>query len=104
MPKSGPVPDQEDLIKLAHAALVHARSLGADAELLLEHGRWPTAHAMATLAFEEVGKSWLCLSGMSAPEQARVGNWFWPLFNDHKAKLVSARYILALMTAAGTAT
>lgn len=76
MPKSGPVPGREDLTSLVHAALVHARSLGADAELLLEHGRWPTAYAVVTLAFEEVGKSWICLIGTAAPEQVQVGNWF----------------------------
>ena len=37
-------------------AIANARLLTADAELLLAHGRWPTAASLAVLALEEVGK------------------------------------------------
>jgi AbiV family abortive infection protein len=39
-----------------HSALENAKSLLADAELLLENGRWARAAALAILAIEEAGK------------------------------------------------
>src|SRR5690349_4865770 len=48
-------------VQLAHAAFVNSQQQLASAELLLEHGYWPVAHALATLALEEIGKSFLCI-------------------------------------------
>jgi AbiV len=46
---------------LIQACLRNAGDLLADARRLLENGRPTTAHAMATLAFEEIGKSCMCM-------------------------------------------
>lgn len=96
MAKSGPIPSHQKLAALGQASLVHAREQLADAELLLEHGRWPLAHAVATLALEEVGKAHLCFTCMTMPEQFRAGNWFWPAFNSHTAKLMIAQFIFQM--------
>lgn len=79
-----PIPSTEDLLKLAEAALLNAEALLDDALLLAESGRFPRAHALATLACEEAGKSNQCLRamwGVSSPK------WFWARFNNHQVKL-----------------
>jgi len=96
MARSGPIPHHQELAALGQASLVHAREQLADAVLLLEHGRWPLAHAVATLALEEVGKAHLCFTCMTIPEQFRTGDWFWPAFNSHTAKLTIAQFILQM--------
>jgi AbiV family abortive infection protein len=84
---------------LTHAAHAHAQKRLASAELLLANRDWSGAHAMATLAFEEVGKSMLCMIGMAIPERERVNDWFKPAFNDHHTKITIARFTLAMFTA-----
>jgi AbiV family abortive infection protein len=96
MAKSGSIPSHRELAALGQASLVHAREQLADAELLLEHGRWPLAHAVVALALEEVGKAHLCFTCMIMPAQFRAGNWFWPAFNSHTAKLMIAQFILQM--------
>src|SRR5438105_13005755 len=51
-----PVPADEELVALIQACLRNAGDLLADAGHLLEGSRVPRAHAVATLAFEEIGK------------------------------------------------
>jgi len=56
-----PMPSANQLRLLAAAAEGNAADLAADARLLLEAGRPARAHALATLALEELGKRTLCL-------------------------------------------
>ena len=53
--------DVDALGDLAVTAAANGRRLLDDAEILLKRGRWPTAYSLAVLAFEEAGKSWLCI-------------------------------------------
>lgn len=77
-------PPQDDLLKLAEAALSNAMDLLADARLLAEAGRFPRAHALATLACEELGKSRQCLSNIWLPRHPKA---FWEAFTSHTRKL-----------------
>jgi AbiV family abortive infection protein len=78
------VPPKEDLLRLAEAALANASDLLADARLLAEAGRFPRAHALATLACEEIGKEYQCLREIWLPG---APNHFWDSFARHKQKL-----------------
>jgi AbiV family abortive infection protein len=51
----------QDLQLLAPAAARNARDLLADAAILLEHQRWPRAHALAVLAAEEAAKAYISI-------------------------------------------
>ena len=79
-----PTPPQDDLLKLAEAALSNAADLLADARLLAGAGRFPRAHALATLACEELGKSRQCLSNIWLPRPPKA---FWEAFTSHAGKL-----------------
>ena len=100
MATSQPLPSSQDLEALAHAAIVNSRQQLATAELLLENGHWPVAHALSTLALEEVGKAFLCIFTSTSPEIFR--DFFWKVFVSHTIKLQLAHAALAPM-AAGTA-
>src|SRR5258708_34935797 len=56
-----PIPPRDDLLALFQATKANAGDLISDAELLADVGRFPRAHALATLAHEEIGKAQLCL-------------------------------------------
>ena len=81
------IPPREDLLKLAHAALDNAGDLLADARLLAQAGSFPRAHALATLACEELGKEHQCLRALSWPLSPQA---FWGSFKRHKDKLEHA--------------
>lgn len=87
------IPPREDLIKLAQAALDNAADLLADARLLAEAGSFPRAHALATLACEELGKEHQCLRALSLPLSPGA---FWDSFKRHREKLghAHARFML----------
>ena len=99
MATSQPLPSSQDLEGLARAAFVNSRQQLASAELLLERAHWPVAHALATLALEEVGKAFLCIFSSASPEIFR--DFFWKVFVSHTIKLQIAHFALAPM-AAGT--
>lgn len=82
------VPPHEDLRSLAEAALSNAGDLLADARLLADAGRFPRAHALATLACEELGKEQDCLHAMWALSAEKN---FWAGFTNHAEKLVTAQ-------------
>jgi AbiV family abortive infection protein len=83
-----PIPPPKDLLALSDAAWENALELMTDAETLAEAGRFPRAHALATLALEECGKGILCSFAITwrtmPPED------FWDEFKDHKRKLMRA--------------
>jgi len=86
---------------LIQACLHNAGDLLADARHLLEASRVPRAHAVATLAFEEIGKACMCMLAL-LPQQTPFfgvrgqGN-FWKAWNDHTDKLSWASGFLELL-------
>lgn len=83
------------LRQFAQAAAQNATDLAADARLLLDAGRFPRAHALATLALEELGKMELChvmLAGGLDDKSFRQ-EWL-----NHPSKLDRSR-ILAILSA-----
>jgi len=91
------VPDLDAIGDLAITAAKNSRRLLHDAELLLSRGRWPTAHAIAVLAFEEAGKAWLCVVAMLMPDDARDEFPFGDLDWDHRWKLGAAHGMAAML-------
>lgn len=83
-----PIPPRDDLLALFSATEENAFALITDAETLVEAGRFPRAHALATLALEELGKGHLCLLAVVWPEMPPEE--FWDDFRDHKGKLARA--------------
>ena len=87
---------------LLQACLHNAGDLLTDARLLLEAGRAPRAHALATLAFEETGKAFICIPALlPVPEPffGSRGHDFWAAWNSPTDKLTWARGFLALLMA-----
>jgi AbiV family abortive infection protein len=95
------IPATDDLVTLIQACLQNSEDLLADARLLLNAGRAPRAHALATLALEEVGKSCVCILGLfPTPERSfgvRSADDFWAAWTSHTDKLLWARGVLSLL-------
>lgn len=81
-------PDREVLVGLVHALLANARSLVADARLLLDHGRWARAYALAALGGEELGKLEVCLDWLIG-QPLRTPKEFRRAWQDHSEKLAN---------------
>src|ERR1700752_4158138 len=95
-----PVPDLDALGSLALAAARNAWRLLGDAEILLKHGRWPSAYSLAVLAFEEAGKGWMCVVAMMVPDDIRPE---WPhgeLMATHAEKLLAANVMAHMFASA----
>jgi len=93
------IPPREDLGRLAQASLRNAKALLADARLLADAGRSPTAQAVATLALEETGKASLCILALM-PASTRVdAEGFWRSFRTHADKLLWAGSVLRVLVA-----
>jgi len=92
MPTStrGRIPDAHSLGQLAQAAAETARSHLDEAEVLLVHGSWPQARALAVPAFEEAGKAYLWLIALLAPYPLREKFPFRELDWNHQWKLAAA--------------
>jgi AbiV family abortive infection protein len=74
--------------ELARLALVNAAELAGDAQVLLDAERYPRAFALATLAAEELGKHYLCVSWSGFdPADRKVWRRFWTAFYGHTPKL-----------------
>jgi len=86
---------------LLQACLRNAEDLLADARLLLGAGRAPTAHALATLALEEIGKSCVVVLGLLPMPVRFFGirgdEDFWAAWTSHTDKLLWARGLLSLL-------
>ena len=80
------------------AAMRNAESLLRDAELLLEHGRWPRATALTILAIEESGKVPLLRALLLAKNEAERREE-WKAYRSHTEKNVL--YILPQLVAEG---
>lgn len=92
-----PLPDSAVLGEFAIVAAENARRLLTDAENLLTRGGWPTAYSLAVLAFEEAGKSWLCIIGLVMPGELKAEFPFGELVGSHLYKLQAARLIAPLL-------
>lgn len=78
-----------DPYQLARALLNNGDALIEDAELLLDHRRYPRAAALALMALEELSKVHLCLEAIinqTPVPEARSKAW-----TDHKGKFEGAR-------------
>ena len=82
---------------LAEAARSNATGLLDDARLLLEHGRFARAYAMAVLGLEEIGKYYLCLKAAAGLDNAET---VWRQLGHHRAKLETAAVTAALFASA----
>lgn len=96
-----PIPADEELVALIQACLWNAGDLLADAGHLLEASRVPRAHAVATLAFEEIGKACMCMLALLPQPTPFFGvhgqDNFWKAWNDHTDKLSWASGFLELL-------
>ena len=81
-------PTPRQLGELARLALTNAADLAADAQVLLDAERYPRAFALATLAAEELGKHYLCVSWSGFdPADRKLWRRFWKEFHGHTPKL-----------------
>ena len=89
------MPAADQLRRLVQAAARNATDLAADARLLLDAGRFPRAHALATLALEELGKVELCREVLAGRLDSKgfLSEW-----SDHLSKLDRSR-LLAILSA-----
>jgi AbiV family abortive infection protein len=96
-----PIPADDELVALIQACLHNAGDLLADARHLLEASRVPRAHAMATLAFEEIGKACMCMLALLPQPTPFFGvrgqDNFWKAWNNHTDKLSWASGFLELL-------
>ncbi len=96
-----PLPDFDDLVTLIQACVRNAEDLLADARQLLEADRAPRAHALATLAFEEIGKAFICVLALIPGPTRFFGlkseGDFWKAWNSHLDKLAWARSYLSML-------
>lgn len=87
---------------MIQASLFNARDLLDSARLLLANGRAGQAHALATLAFEEIGKSHICVLVLvpAPPELSPIPTpgKFWRALGRHEEKLKWARAIFTFLT------
>jgi AbiV family abortive infection protein len=103
MPDQRPLPPFDDLLALIQASLRNAAALLGDARMLLAGGSAPRAHALATLALEEIGKSCLCMLALvPVPESmvifgAKSKGDFWAAWREHTDKLEWALGFLGLL-------
>ncbi|MFE2963852.1 AbiV family abortive infection protein [Streptomyces sp. NPDC059340] len=95
------------LRQLAAAAQGNAADLAAEARILLEASRFARAHALATLALEELGKEALCHEALAGKPDERGFRQAW---SNHLAKLErsawkpSSRPAPRIESSAGTGT
>lgn len=97
------LPSPEELVTLIQASLHNASGLLDDARTLLAAGSAPRAHALATLALEEIGKSHLCILGaglVPVPDgtvYGPAGEDFWTAWMKHPVKLFWAQCQLRMV-------
>jgi AbiV family abortive infection protein len=98
MSKGSAVPDVGMLGDFAKASADTARSHLKAAQCLLHGEFWGPAHAIAVIAFEEIGKAWLSTIAMLSPNELREEFPFGDLERNHQVKLSAARSVRALLT------
>lgn len=90
------LPPKDDIVDLVRASLFNARDLLEEARILLESDRAPRAHALATLAFEEIGKANLCVLAL-VPTENISAREFWSSWRSHEKKLTQAHGLLKMI-------
>jgi AbiV family abortive infection protein len=91
--------DRRALVDLVDGTAENARGLLADAEFLLEAGRWARAYSLAHLASEEWAKAYsvLTLSFMSPELRSRIpGKDLRYLLQNHALKAMGAEFVRVL--------
>jgi AbiV family abortive infection protein len=97
---STPLPPKELLDALAQAAVDNANRLLTDASTLLAAGTAPSAHSLAVLAVEEVGKAIICCGGFAGSDNTvTTRERFDQEIASHSAKLTWARNFVDVMVA-----
>lgn len=95
------LPQFDELVTLTQACVRNASDLLADARMLLAAERAPRSHALATLAFEEIGKAFICVLAVAPVPEPFFGfrgeGDFWVAWNSHTDKLTWARGFLSLL-------
>lgn len=84
-----------------NAARTNATRLIQDAELLLEHSRWPAAAALAILAIEEAGKITILRRMSTAKADSEVAD-VWREYRSHTSKNLA--WIVPQLAVAGART
>lgn len=93
-----PLPSEEVLQAFAKAAIDNAERLLGDASTLLAAGSAPTAHSLAVLALEEIGKAIICCGGFAGSENTvTTRELFTKETSSHSAKLTWARNFVDVM-------
>lgn len=82
--------DRRALVGFASEVAGNARDLLADAEYLLDDGRWPRAYALAVLACEEFGKALGMLVLSMVPHALRSRATPSVLLGNHQTKMLGA--------------
>ena len=97
-----PLPPKELLDALARASVDNADRLLADAATLLAAGSAPSAHSLAVLALEEVGKAIICCGGFAGSDnKVTTREQFDQEIANHSAKLTWARNFVDVMAMLG---
>ena len=95
---STPLPPKELRDALARAAVDNANRLLTDASTLLAAGSAPSAHSLAVLALEEVGKAIICRGGFAGSDnKVTTRELFDQEIANHSAKLTWARNFVDVM-------
>lgn len=81
----------EQLVAVQRAAAANAETLLLEAKLLLDIGRHARAHALAILAFEELGKHVMTVSALLRRDEPGFWKKYSDRFSSHKEKLRLAR-------------
>jgi len=96
-----PLPSPEEALDLLQAALSNARRLLDASTVLVDAGHAPPAYSLATLAFEEIGKSHMCILAMRLDPQSDTmpsfgpsGEGFWQAWGNHRPKIAFAQAFL----------
>lgn len=90
-----------DVVDGVEAAQRNAERLLADAKILLDNGRWPSALALAILSIEEKGKVTI-LKRLSLTTDPTIIAKVWKEYRSHRAK--NAGWILPELAASGART
>jgi AbiV family abortive infection protein len=93
---TGMAQDRANLAALAGKAAQNARDLLAEAEILLDRGRWARAFALSVLAFEEFGKGSAAVALAALPAEMGAQLPVHDLQARHGPKLSSAYGVSAM--------
>jgi AbiV family abortive infection protein len=91
------IPGADALGGFAKVAAETARSHLRAAKWLLDGKFWGQARSLAVIAFEEIGKAWMCVMAMLSPDELRQEFPIADLKWDHVGKLSAAHSLHAFL-------